>query len=103
MVSLYRPDLPSQSWQVSRLFLAGLLDALLPSVHGALATSLLGHLLTSLLVCRVVSMYSFRRCTCSDLWVAVVVDKAERVIGRWRWLIGEVGYGVGTYRLAAWP
>ena len=37
MVSLYRPDLPSQSWQVSRLFLAGLLDALRACVEGALA------------------------------------------------------------------
>ena len=52
VVSLYRPV----SWLARRLFLAGLLDALLPSVHGALATSLLGHLLACLLVCIAVSM-----------------------------------------------
>lgn len=36
---------------VDSLFLAALLDALLTSVHRALAGGLLGHLLTSLLVC----------------------------------------------------
>lgn len=34
-----------------RLFLAALLDALAASVQGALAAGLLGHLLTSLLLC----------------------------------------------------
>ena len=56
MVSL--SPLLSSERQTRHLFLARLLDALLPGVHGALAASLLGHLLAGLLVCRTVSMTS---------------------------------------------
>lgn len=67
VVSLYR-SLSRPQW-ARRLFLARLLDALLPSVHGALATSLLGHFLASLLICDIVSMCLSPSASCPRLQV----------------------------------
>jgi hypothetical protein len=74
--------------QTRHLFLARLLDALLPGVHGALAAGLLGHLLASLLVCVNVSMASLQR-------IVVIRLEAECRMRNGRKRRGGVGRGWG--------
>ena len=49
---------------VVHLFLARLLDALLPGVHRALALCLRSHLFAGLLVCNAETVSMARHCTC---------------------------------------